>query len=194
MHLRLALIFALVAGCVAPAFAQPDPVDLPSVSPSVPVAVIDPSAAPSEALPSEAASIPGLVLPASVSVTVHMGPASPSEPGLTDAEMVAHAGQTIEAVKAAQRMPTLVGIASAIASGLWLLIAVLRKYGGILLSRSAVQKVILGATALATVCAGLADGLPWWQVLFVGASPLLAMAGNELVKRGPSKNGALPNN
>lgn len=151
------------------------------------LALAEPSAATSApAASSGEVSIPGVVMAQGVPVVVDVVAPDPL-PG--DDDVLGHGAATLEAVKAAKRMPTLVGICSAIVAGIMLLIAVARRFGGLLLTSNQVRGFVLLASALAGGLAQVADGMPWWQVAFIALSPVVSVGIHQVFVKPLAKKG-----
>jgi len=94
----------------------------------------------------------------------------------------------VEAAKDAAQTPTVFAVSGAIAAVLWLIVAVLRRWGGVLLDGNKVRILSLIVGGLAGCAGQLADGLPWWQVVVLALSGPLAVAGNELFAKPIAKS------
>lgn len=208
MRLLIALLILL---CPLPTFAQPSPPVVAAVDASVPgvpeFPALAPSAAPDAPAPTSDApstppsliEIPGVVVSGPVSALVSVAvPGAPEDDGDTlsplpgDDDVFATGKEAFEAVKAARRAPTLTGIAAAIVAGIMLLIAVARRFGGLLLSSNQLRGFVIIAAALAGGIAQVADGMGWTEVLFVALAPVLSVGLHQILVKPLTRKGGRP--
>lgn len=143
------------AGAPAPSAASAPVSAVPSIAPGVdggvPSAAVAPSVAPS--------------VPAPVSLALASAPGEDFT--------VQDAVSAYKVAKQAVQGPSLLGICAAISVFSLLLVKGLRRYGKMLLSQAHVNVAVTIASALAAGAASVVPGMPWWQALFVGISPLV---------------------
>lgn len=89
--------------------------------------------------------------------------------------------EAYEALQMARRAPTVGAVAAAIAAGIILLIALARRFGGLLLKPDQVAKFVLFASALAGGVAEVSDGMHWLEIATITVMPILAVGFHQTV-------------
>ncbi len=149
-----------------------------------------------EAMPAAAMSLPA-PMPAprarnAAVVDVQGLVLSPGGAGGSADDIFVASREAFEAVKAARRAPTAVGIAAAISAGLIVLIALARRFGAMLLTSNQVRVFIVCATAALGGLAGVTNGTTWTEAALVVLAPLLAVGVHQIFLKPRSRASMFP--